>query len=365
MLKELTHGGNNFKTTLTYNQRLQLQQYRVVKSPQHGSTVVIHNDYGYYDDGQLKFADDGIDNKFDRSYRYDQVGRLSQAFTGSLAISQFVDSGTGPYYQAYQHDVWGNLTARNGRYWSEGENFSATYINNRRQGSSWIYDAEGNVIQDADAVYSYDAVGQNRAMTSANGQRTTTQWHDGNGQAVRVERRRTVPSLSVTNAYYLRSSVLGGRVVTEFNSAGQKTIGRVYLGNLVLGLQDSINEGIDARHENPITGNDAISFAHGTFFNKTQEDPMGVNVGLKDPFEEQVEFEPDLMLAKVIVNRGGECICPRCYADGIEIDCRIAGMMVEGGAAARCPNDDCGPRTIYNPARDRRELSPLSWRDGN
>ena len=107
-----------------------------------------------------------------------------------------------------------------------------------------------------------------------------------------------------------------------------------------------------------------LSFAYGTFFNKTQEDPMGVNVGLTDPFEEEVEFEPDLMLAKVIVNRSGECICPRCFADGIELDCRIAGMMVEGGAAARCPNDDCGPRTIYNPARGRHELSPLTWRDG-
>ena len=360
VLKELTHGGNNFKTTLTYNQRLQLQQYRVVKSPQHGSTVVIHNDYGYYDDGQLKSAVDGIDNKFDRSYRYDQVGRLSQAFTGALAISQFADSGNGPYYQTYQHDVWGNLTARNGRYWSEGESFSATYTNNRRQGSSWVYDAEGNAIQDPDAVYSYDAGGQNRAMTSANGQRTTTQWHDGDGQAVRVERRKTVPSLSVTNAYYLRSSVLGGRVVTEFNSAGQKTIGRVYLGDIVLGLQDGINEGIVARHENPITGSYGVSYNHGTFHSKTQEDPMGINVGLTDPFEEQVEFEPDLMLAKVIVNRSGECICPRCFADGIELDCRIAGMMVAGGSAARCPNDDCGPRVVYNPNTNRNEFSPLT-----
>ena len=360
VLKELTHGGNNFKTTLTYNHRLQLQQYRVVKSPQQGSTVVIHSDYGYYDDGRLKSATDGIDNKFDRSYRYDQVGSLSQAFTGSLAISQFADSGTGPYYQTYQHDVWGNLTARNGRYWSEGESFSASYTNNRRQGSTWFYDAEGNVIQDADAVYTYDAVGHNRAMTSANGQRTTTQWHDGNGEAVRVERRKTVPSLSITNSYYLRSSVLGGRVVTELNSAGQKTIGRVYLGDIVLGRQDGTNPGIEVRHENPITGNDAISFAHGTFFNKTQEDPMGINAGLKDPFEEQVEFEPDLMLAKVIVNRSGECICPRCFADGIELDCRIAGMMVEGGSAARCPNDDCGPRVVYNPHTNRNEFSPLT-----
>ena len=110
------------------------------------------------------------------------------------------------------------------------------------------------------------------------------------GQAVRVERRKTVPSLSVTNSYYLRSSVLGGRVVTEFNSAGQKTIGRVYLGDLVLGRQDGINEGIEVRHENPITGSYGISYAHGTYFNKTQEDPMGVNVGLIDPFEEQVEL---------------------------------------------------------------------------
>ena len=145
---------------------------------------------------------------------------------------------------------------------------------------------------------------------------------------------------------------------SQINTA-RKTIGKVRLGDIVLGLQDGINEGIVARHENPITGNDSISFAHGTFFNKTQEDPMGVNVGLIDPFEEQVEFEPDLMLAKVIVNRSGECICPRCFADGIELDCRIAGMMVEGGAAARCPNDDCGPRTIYNPNTQRHELSPV------
>ena len=363
-LKEFTHGGNNFKTTLTYNERLQPQQFQVVKSAQQGSTVVMRSDYGYYNDGQLKFADDGVDNKFDRSYRYDHVGRLAQAFTGVGAVANFSDLFDGPYFQAYQHDVWGNLTERNGRYWSEGDSFSASYVNNRRQGPTWLYDGQGNVLQDADATYTYDAVGQNRAMTSANGQRTTTQWHDGNGQAVRVERRKTVPTLTVTNSYYLRSSVMGGKVITELNSAGQKVIGRVYLGELVLGRQDGINAGIEARHENPITGSYGVSYDQGTYHNKAQEDPMGVNVGLIDPFENQVEYEPDLMLAKVVVNRGGQCACPRCFADGIEIDCRIAGMMVEGGAAARCPDDDCGPRTIYNPETGRNEFQPLKWVGG-
>jgi hypothetical protein len=90
---------------------------------------------------------------------------------------------------------------------------------------------------------------------------------------------------------------------------------------------------------------------------------MGINVGLKDPFTEQVEYEPDMMLSKVVVNRGGQCICPRCFADGIEVDCRIAAMLVERGAAARCPDDDCGPRTIYNPQTGRNELSPLTWQN--
>ncbi|MGH9875196.1 MAG: hypothetical protein ACRD9S_22300 [Pyrinomonadaceae bacterium] len=90
-LKGLTYG-NNLTLSLGYNARLQATQYEVSgRPPQYGSATVMKTQYQYYSDGGLKFADDLLDERFDRAFSYDQVGMLKEAYSGSQSReTQFV-----------------------------------------------------------------------------------------------------------------------------------------------------------------------------------------------------------------------------------------------------------------------------------
>jgi hypothetical protein len=48
---------------------------------------------------------------------------------------------------------------------------------------------------------------------------------------------------------------------------------------------------------------------------------------------------------------GGECSgadpsCRKCTVDGASMDCHRVLRVMEMGAAVRCPDDDCGARTV-------------------
>ncbi|HJP94769.1 MAG TPA: hypothetical protein VJ875_22595, partial [Pyrinomonadaceae bacterium] len=85
-------------------------------------------------------------------------------------------------------------------------------MNNRLTTNPWTgaamsYDAAGNLTNDGYQSYAYDATGQ---QTYASGT-ALTQSYDGDGlRAKKVENGVTT--------YYLRSSILGGQVVSEINS---------------------------------------------------------------------------------------------------------------------------------------------------
>ncbi|HLG15762.1 MAG TPA: hypothetical protein VJH03_14845, partial [Blastocatellia bacterium] len=107
---------------------------------------------------------------------------------------------------------------------------TATYANDRNP--AWQYDAAGNVVHAVEnftniSDSTYDAAGEmiNSSQTSDGRTATISQTYDGDGQpAKRIEQR---PSHTST-IYYVRSSLLGGQVVTELNAQGQKTRGYVY-----------------------------------------------------------------------------------------------------------------------------------------
>ena len=97
------------------------------------------------------------DPTLDRSYEYDNVGRLGISHTGAEARAA---TGTGqwgtmdgPYSQGYDYDVWGNVTHKYG--WGgevqgggagQSSDIYYSYANNRRNGFS--YDAAGNLTCD-------------------------------------------------------------------------------------------------------------------------------------------------------------------------------------------------------------------------
>src|SRR5258708_38712029 len=76
-----------------------------------------------------------------------------------------------PFTGNYGYDVFNNMTSRSGQYaLNPNQSDSATYTNNRRNGTGWSYDAEGRVTASADSntnssrVWTYDAAGEKTSV---------------------------------------------------------------------------------------------------------------------------------------------------------------------------------------------------------
>lgn len=231
--------GNNANLDIGYNTRMLMTHFGLGAS---GS------DFEYYDDARVKFASNFLNNAFDRKYTYDHVGRLTQALTGSEARAD--SSALGPYKQVYQYDSFDNLTSRTNRFWSQPDDgYTATYVNDRN--TAWNYDSAGN-IKDDTMSHTYDVLSR---QTNAHDFSTSIdQSYDGDSRpAKRLENRSGYESA----IYYVRSSVLGGQVVTELNTAGQnnhthKT--HVYVNGSEIALYDSWFNLVLLRLSNPVTG---------------------------------------------------------------------------------------------------------------
>jgi len=341
-LKSLTYG-NQMTLTQQFNQRLQLTQFVVGDltlppgAPPETETRLMSSDYQYYANGNLRSASDNIGDIFERhiftrAYAYDQVGGAKEAYSGSEA-EDFLNgtssgTATGPYRQSFQHDAFGNITSNTSRFWSRGATTTnATYNNNRKQGTGISYDAEGHLTQDADVNYEYDAAGRSTSIWSANTGKMITPLYDGDGQV--VHRTEFDWSTSIPNFFQLRSSVLGGRVITELDSTGQKKHTYVYCNGQLIARQDHL--WIVWQHETPFTGTRGGSTREGYAAIDIQTDPMGVEVGLYDPYWEPENWQPSENSPIGLFPSGipsGSCIL-----DGIPVFCSDAEHLLQTGAA--------------------------------
>ena len=153
--------------------------------------------------GERRRARKLYDATLDRSWEYDQVGRLMHAYSGEEARAHVGrgewGSPTGPYAHSYEYDVWGNMVRRVG--WG-GWNaaYEASYVGNRRVG--FEYDGAGDVVDDGRQQYGYDAVWR-QVRAQGSGYRLEQQY-DGDGLRVKKNDNGEV-------VYYIRSSVLGGK----------------------------------------------------------------------------------------------------------------------------------------------------------
>ena len=293
-LKSLTYG-STLKLTAGYTLRQQLQSFALKKQD---NTPVMNKTYQYYADGRIKFSDDAVNDQFDRAFRYDQVGRLEESWTGSQArnyVNQLpIGTDVVPYHLSYQYDVWGNQLSQSGEFWSSGiTEPAATYQNMRRDG--WQYDAAGNVTQEGANLLQYDAAGRNTSFREGQYGPESTQSFDGDGLAVRRDPTTSEP------IFYMRSTVLGGKVITEINGMGTNVIWviprggklrtHVYNGETKVATQEvmattPVTQEMIWRQIDPITGTEITPRGDGSFSKPRQEpDPLGVNVGLVDPTE--------------------------------------------------------------------------------
>ncbi|MGH9930827.1 MAG: hypothetical protein ACREA9_16575, partial [Pyrinomonadaceae bacterium] len=266
-LRQLTYG-NGPTLNAAYNPRLQ---------PVSFAAPGISITYQHFDDGRLKYSRDLFDQRFDRSYSYNQAGQLTQALSGAEARGEPANNNR-PYKEDLTFDVWGNMTARTGRHWSRALTpFGGVYVNNRMTG--WQYDADGRNTVSNSVTSTFDAAG--RLIQTSGPQRRNnpplvlTSGFDGDGHRVKkIEYSETL--------YFLRSTVLGGAVITEIYGTanqffGQKQKGHVYANGQKLAEQnpflgEAINTPIDP------SGVEQIG-ALGA-----QLDPLGDDVGDEDPY---------------------------------------------------------------------------------
>jgi uncharacterized protein RhaS with RHS repeats len=255
--------------TTAYDNRLRPTTWNVA------GVLGYNYNYDYLNEhtGRVSYAQNIQDATLDRSYEYDNVGRLAISHSGAEARAHAINGqwGTtdGPYSQGYDYDVWGNLTHRYG--WG-GERFAQTndivesFTNNRRNGFS--YDLAGNLTNDLGQTFTYDATGQ-QATASYSGY-SLQQSYDGDG--LRVKK-----SDNGAQTYYLRSSVLGGQVVAEIIWASvswQWSRGYVYLGSQLLAVQQG---GVYWMHEDPVTKSKRVTNNNGAIVSTIETDPWGAD----------------------------------------------------------------------------------------
>jgi RHS repeat-associated protein len=264
---------NGRSLSAAYDSRLRPTTWNV-------ANVLGYNyNYDYFNEhtGRVTYAGSTVDSSLDRSYEYDQAGRLVISHSGAEARAH---AGTGvwgtmdgPYSQGYDYDVWGNVTHKYG--WggevqggSPGVSTDITYsyTGNRRNGFS--YDAAGNLTNDLGQNFTYDVTGQ---QTNASyGGYSLVQSYDGDG--LRVKKND-----NGAQTYYLRSSVLGGQVVAEIIWASvswQWNRGYVYLGSQVLALQQA---GVYWMHEDPVTKSKRVTDSAGAIVSTIELDPWGAD----------------------------------------------------------------------------------------
>jgi YD repeat-containing protein len=370
--------------------------------------------FQYYLDGQLKFASNVVTDPdqpdghiIDRAYAYDHAGRMKEAYSGAEA-RDFV-SGTnsgvadGPYRESFAYDAWNQMLSGGGRFWSRTNTTTANY-NTTGRNPDWEYDAAGDLVSRNEpkpagqltpyqaARYTYDAAGRQAGVTQTRSyfvesdsgghmstdvvENTTT--YDGEGGVVRYSRSllNTVPwgTFQTTGypktTYYLRSSVLGGAVVSEYDGAGAFERSHVYAGSTPVGVQEVVRPGDVPpygrslwRVSDPVTGDEVDSAAGGANVEGvTRVDPLGINVGVSDPFP--AEGDNDGLLPPESATPGGKGLASlfpveggaRCELDGILQDC----AFVRNNAAQQCPNNDCKPRTVMNPNTGKPVLAPVT-----
>lgn len=151
-----------------------------------------------------------------------------------------------PYVQSYSFNAFGNQTGTEARHWSSNnDSILQEYTNNRlTTGMFNLYDADGRQtrVQALDGgggmlETKYDAAGQatffHRSFAPT-GEDEITRHYNGNGREEKREKRSYVETEpdewewhDDLDSYFIRSTILGGEVVSEVAHDGSK--GRTYV----------------------------------------------------------------------------------------------------------------------------------------
>lgn len=255
-LKHLDYG-NGLQMNMTFNNRLKPATFKVDGSGQ----LVMEKSYTYYDDGGLRYTKDWRDAKFDRLNKYDHVGRVIQARTGAEAREQTESNSQNlPYHYNYTYDAFGHMTSRSGTHWIVNDGWSYSFVNDR--GPADAFDDDGRVTATSESSPYGNVVNSSEYKYDANGalevsEQTTTYFEehtnepivfegkldydkDGDGRQIKTTKTDYVDggqTQVISTKYFIRSSVLGGQVLTDVFGDGRKTRTLVYAAGTVLAWQ--------------------------------------------------------------------------------------------------------------------------------
>ncbi|CAN5407495.1 hypothetical protein BH20ACI2_BH20ACI2_14230 [soil metagenome] len=303
-------------------------------------------------------------------------------FAGRLSFNQFNTAvGAGGvikrvYDETLGYDAFSQMTTRSGVHWGNQIWFSETYTNGRINNNPSVhYDAAGNIYQVDGGVdpwtfqnSTFDASGKLVKIYESPAGVETERFFDGAGREAKSTARDLQNPPDVRTNYYIRSTVLGGEIITVANATGRKTKTLVYAAGATLARQ---TVAYDASW-NPIESMEFEQWdASGMSYRQTlpnaigsyngavdsgEADPLGNGVGLDgvDYFEENLPPDRDFPMAQArtaedsVMYRDGSYV--RCFEDGMPTSCARQQWNLASGIAERARSTY---GSIYS-ARDRR-----------
>ncbi|MEP6849477.1 MAG: FG-GAP-like repeat-containing protein [Acidobacteriota bacterium] len=354
----------------TFDVKLRTSQFSFGKDGE--TTSYIKKNYEYYNDDKLKFSGDSgestmrIDpHRFDRSFVYDQVGRLTAARTAAEARGETTtpDRSVTPYKQDYSFDAFGNVTSRQGYVWTHTVSETNSWVNGRE--STWQYDADGRLKHTPGNNYDYDAASVPVVITDPGSFTTRFQQTDGDSQAVRHDvyyMPVILHNRTESTEYWIYSSVLG-QVLTEVDNSARKKRTFVYAGKEIIAIQNvtyysnTALQTVTWEHHDPAEASFMHTVPSAKMYYSAELDPIHSNVGTSLSSSGAFAGDggdsgntPNLILppeqgAGRFGNPYGSF---ECSIDGGTVPCGFALRFLASGASGGIYNGPAGLPVRYN-----------------
>ena len=316
-LTRVEYGNGTEMNAGAFNNRLQATEFEIKKN----TTQIIAKEYEFYSDGSMKKETDELNDKFDRLYTYDHVGRMHSARSGINARGQTGNALYIPFKNDFQYDAFNNQTQNQYAHFTRNGVVNLGYTNNRitnwgPYNSASVYDADGNLTTNEPSapnkVYIYDAAGRMSGTTHGYNEGQTniidleTLTYDGNGLLAKTATSHQVddedPELETT--FSVRSSVMQGEIVSKVNQAGGGIMATyIRAAGTVVAIERAWG-GPAYMHKAPMmtstratdSSGQVISYGNSTDdFQPHELDPSGKSIGFDDPYANGIpDPQPEL-----------------------------------------------------------------------
>ena len=147
----------NNRIEYNYNDKLQAENYTLKQN----STVLDYQAYQYHDDGKLSFSSPSTNSRFDRSYEYDFLGRLTAGKTGAEARGGTESNPNNrPYRTTLEYNQFGDITSQQRLHWSATFGTTFDYQNSRMASEVQSTNIPGWFVSSKTEAHSFDDDGR-------------------------------------------------------------------------------------------------------------------------------------------------------------------------------------------------------------